>query len=209
MQEVVTALTSAAGTGGICFLIFKVWFEKACAKQLETHKAQLSRENEFEIASFKHKLELAAAERHVQYSRVFDKTAEVIAETYGKLLALKNAADDYTQLLEPSDPSRPELARVFRQKTDDFLRYFLPKKIYIPKGTAERIRVFHNTLHRAAMQFSMAMAVSKSPTREPDTYGKLFDNFFKSSDEVPRLLELLEDDFQRHLGFEVAEKSAK
>ena len=210
MQEIIiTALTTSTGTGGIFFLIFKIWFEKACTKQLETHKSKLSRDNELEIASFKHKLELAAAERHVQYSRVFEKTADIIAETYGKLLALKDAADDYTQPMEPSDSSRQELAKVYKQKAQDFLQYFSPKKIYIPKETADKIRVFHNTLHRATIQYSMALAVSNSPTREPAKYGKLFDDFFKSSDEVPKLLELLEDDFQKLLGFRVEGKSAK
>jgi hypothetical protein len=46
----------------------------------------------------------------------------------------------------------------------------------------------------------MAMAESGSQYRNPDTYGKLFTDFFKISDEVPKLLEALEDDFQKIFG---------
>ena len=207
MQDIITVLSSGALSGVLVFLLrdwiserIKASIQHEYEQKLETHKAQLKSQSETELVRLKAQLEIAAAERNVQYSRVFEKTADIIAETYGKLLALKDAADDYTQLMEPSGGSRQKLAEAYRQKAQDFLQYYLPKKIYLPKGTADRIRVFHNTLHRATMQFSMALAVGKSQTREPDTYGTLFNEFFKSSDQVPKLLVLLEDDFQKHLG---------
>lgn len=211
-----SALSSLPLSGGLIWL-YRDWISERIKgsiqheynQKLETHKAQLRSQSEIELARLKAQLEIAAGERNVQYSRVFEKTAEIIAETYGKLLALKDAADDYTQLMDPSDPSRQELREAYRQKTQDFLKYFLPKKIYLPKETAEKIRVFSNTVHSATMQFSMAIAVGRGQTRDPETYGKLFDKFFKSSEEVPKLLAMLEDDFQKLLGFGIEEKTAK
>src|SRR5438445_8608374 len=119
-----SALGSAASTSGIFIFIFKTWFEKTYEKKLETkietHKAQLRMTNELQIADFKNKLELAAAERHVQYSQVFEKTAEIISETYGRLVALQNAADKYTQLLY--DPNHGDSKNVLNRNLDEFWR---------------------------------------------------------------------------------------
>src|SRR5258707_6763626 len=143
MQYMITFLSSgaisAAVSAALVFL-FRNWISERLKasiqheyqQKLETHKAQLKSQSEIELARLKAQLEIAAAERSVQYSRVFERTAEIIAETYGKLLALKDAADEYTQPMEPTDPSRQQLAEVYRQKLRDFSQYFLPKKIYLP-----------------------------------------------------------------------------
>ena len=201
VQDVITILSSSAiatALSGVVVFLARNWISERLKasiqheydQKLETHKAQLKSQTEAEIVRLKAQLEIAAAERNVQYSRVFEKTAEVIAQTYQKLLELSQAADAYTQLLEPSDdPSRKELAQAFQQKAREFLDYFQPKKIYLPKETAERIRALSNALYRATMQFSMALAVGRGQTREPETYGRAVDEFFKSSDEIPKLLE--------------------
>jgi len=219
VQDVITILSSSAiatALSGVLVFLARNWISERLKasiqheydQKLETHKAQLKSQTEAEIIRLKAQLEIAAAERNVQYSRIFEKTAEVIAQTYEKLLALSQAAEDYTQLLERrDDPSRKQLAENFRQTSIAFLEYFPPKKIYLPKETAEKIRVLSNTMHRATRQFSMALAVGRGQTREPETYDKLLDEFFKSSDQIPKLLELLEDDFQKLLGFSGTMKS--
>ena len=230
-HEIITFIASVSGSGVLVFL-FRNWISerlkdsiqheyneklesyKAVLKshydeKLETHKAQLNSQSQTELARFQSQLAIAAAERNVQYSRVFEKTADIIAETYGKLLAMKNAADDYTQLMgTPSDSARQKIVEAFREKERDLMEYFLPRKIYIPKETAEKIWIFSNAVNYATMQFTMAMAAARSQVREPDSYGKLFNNFIKTSDELPKLLEALENDFQHLLGFRIEQKSA-
>lgn len=219
VQDLINVFSSGvfatALTGALAFLgrnwiseRLKASIQHEYDQKLETHKAQLKSQTEAEIIRLKAQLEIAAAERNVRYSKVFEHTAEVIATTYAKLLALKDAADDYTQPLAPSDPNREEAAKRYQQKAAEFLHYFLPNKIYIPRETSERIRVLSNTLTRAALQFSMAMADAHSQSRDPETYGKLFNAFFKSSEEVPQLLELLEDEFRKLLGFQAENKPA-
>lgn len=168
-------------------------------KELETHKADLKRDYDVQIE----KLKAEIAEKNFRFSHTFERTADAIATTYAKLIAVKDAADGYTSLMEPTGQERQKRAENYSQLTQDFLTYFLPKKIYIPKETADKIRIFHNTMHAAVLQYNMAMAESRSQTRHPDSYGKLFDNFFKTSDAVPKLLGLLEDDFQKLLGFPI------
>lgn len=178
--------------------------KKKTEAELARLNSELSHQNEMALASFQHNLELAAAERNFRFSHVFKDTADTIVNTYQKLLALKDATDAYTQPMEPSnDPNRTEQRDNFKKAADDFMQYFRPNKIYIPKATAEKIRILYNTLYRATAQFGMAQAVGKGTTRAPETYGHLFDEFFKSSEQVPVLLEALEDDFQKLLGFQL------
>jgi hypothetical protein len=171
-------------------------------EKLASHTAKLNRDTELELAEFKHKLELAATERNFRFSHTFEKTAEVIVGVYQRLLELQRAADTYTQLMEPSDdPNRAAELRTFKEKANEFSNYYFPNKIYIPPETDKKIRELNDTLYRSVTQFGMAQAVGKSATRAPETYGKLFDDFFKSSGQVPEMLRMLEADFQRILGF--------
>jgi hypothetical protein len=204
IQTILTSLFASLGLNGILIAIFQKYIstrlDHKYARKLEEHKARLKYESDTEIERLKSALQIAAAERNVRHSWVFEETAKTIATTYSKLLAMKEAADEYTSLMEPTGQMRQERAEKYKELTQDFLKYYLPNKIYIPKDTAEKIRIFHNTLHAGVLRYSMAMAESGSQYRNPDTYGKLFTDFFKISDEVPKLLEALEDDFQKIFG---------
>lgn len=179
---------------------YKAKIQHEYAQQIETHKEQLRSQTENEIVRLKAQLEIAAAERNVRFSKTFDHMAEVIAVTYGKLLAMKRAADDYTQDMDLVKEEREKLAEVYRAKSNEFLDYFPPKRIYLPKETGERIRKFNNTVHKAVLQYSMAVAASRGNQENTEAYEQRLERFFKSSDEVPKLLGLLEDDFQKLLG---------
>lgn len=208
MQEILTtALTTAAGTGGICFLIFKVWFENACAKQLETHKSQLSRDNELEIALFKHKLELAAAERNFRFSHVFEKTAEAIINTYRQLVELRNAVNAYTMSLEGLDETKKkELAKVVEEKWQGFETSFQQNKILIPKSTAKQIRNFSDTLAAFRRKYGWLVAFEKSPNANQDILEKQNTKIEKMMYDIPEILTALEDEFQTILGFRMDDK---
>src|SRR5712664_4066698 len=73
-------------------------------EKLETHKAQLKCESDKEIERLRAQLQIASAERNVQYSRVFDQTAEIISETYSRLWVFMNAIDGLSRFRKPGEP---------------------------------------------------------------------------------------------------------
>lgn len=204
LQTVLVSLGASVGLNALLVWLLQTLISNRLKheydRRLEDHKAKLKYESDTETERLKSSLQIAAAERNVRHSHVFEETAKTITTTYAKLLAMKDAADDYTGLMQPTSQMQQERAEKYKELTQDFLKYYLPNKIYIPKDTAEKIRMFHNTLHAGVLRYSMAMAESRSQYRNPDSYGKLFNDFFKISDEVPKLLEALEDDFQKIFG---------
>jgi predicted nucleic acid-binding protein len=92
-QDIITIVSSGALSSVLVFLFrnriserIKASIQHEYDQKLNTYKVQLKIQTEAEIIRLKAQLEIAA-ERNVQYSRVFEKTEDVIAETYGKLLA--------------------------------------------------------------------------------------------------------------------------
>jgi hypothetical protein len=78
-------------------------------QRLETHKAQLLASNQIEVEKFKAELQLAASERGIRLTRVFERTVDAIAGTYERLLAFHDAVGRYTSVIEYStDPPKSE-----------------------------------------------------------------------------------------------------
>jgi hypothetical protein len=210
MSEIITFISSVGGSAllsaGLVFLARNLISERlknAIAheynQKLETHKAQLRRDYDKEIEKLKAQLQIAAAERSIRLTRVFDTIAETVATTYAKLLVFQKAVEDYTQIGGHSDFARTqELQRSMQSKCADVIEYFLPHKIYLPKHTAQKIVYFLNTLQMASGAYGVMMA-SKG---NPDATEKNYQRFTEYSKEVSELLALLEEDFQRILGVE-------
>ena len=113
LETILTAVVTTVGVNGLSVFVFQKWFEHRLARELETHKARLQSQTETEIVRLKAQLQIAAAERNVRYSKVFEHTAEVIPELYKKLISLSDAVNPMLQLLRIptkadtcSDPKR-------------------------------------------------------------------------------------------------------
>jgi len=77
-----------------------------------------------QIAEFKHKLELAAAERNFRFSKVFEKTADAIASMHQKLLDLNDALNTFNQSKVGLDTNMLQLAESVEEKWQVFVKAF-------------------------------------------------------------------------------------
>jgi hypothetical protein len=210
-----SGVVSVASSGALIWLS-KSWISERIKgaiqheydQKLETHKAQLQSRNEIEIAKLRAELEIAAAERNTRFSRVFEKTAETIATTYRDLVALRNAVNRYLALLgfvQDAD----EVTRTFVDidaVRQDFAKNFDTNRIYVPKETALKIASFSETLMKMTHAFHKMMALEKNETHKHLVGATQFNDYMQLSEKVPELLTLLEDDFQKILGFPIEEK---
>lgn len=214
MTDLITILSSGALSTLLALAIIylsKTWISERLkssiqseyAQKLETHKAQLKAESEVTIVKLRSDLEIAANERSIKLSEVFEKQADVIAATYSKLVALMRAADCFTVQKNPESGLREFYQETYWKMSKDFSDFIEPNKIYLPKTTFKAIQNFLVTLQAMMLQFSIAIENSKVPDRKPESFGTLFKEFIDTSNQVPKLLELLEDDFQRILGFPI------
>lgn len=200
-------IVSSVGLSGLLLWLTKSWISERLKgairdeydQKLETHKAQLKCVYDKEIEQLKAQLQIAAAEQSIRLSRVFERTAETIATTYAKLLAFNTAALNYTQLMEPSDdPKRLELREIVQDKAADFVEFYLPSQIYIPKTTRVKIAIFYNHLDHLTRRFAQSLLLD-AKNENVDEWAKTYN---KLHDQIPELLTSLEEDFQRILGLE-------
>jgi hypothetical protein len=128
--------------------------QSAYAERLETLKIQLKADSDFEIERFKSQanseierlkseLSIVAAERHVRFTRLHDKRAEVIAEIYKLVAATHTAVELFVAEDVPFDvvdlPPWKERAESAEKAISALRNYFVPHAIFVPKPVSDII----------------------------------------------------------------------
>lgn len=109
METIITSLASSGLLSVALIFLFRNWISERIKasiqneydQKLETHKAQLRSQAETELVHLKAPLEIAAAERSVRFSHVFENTAKTVVTVHQKLLELETALESYIQSVEP------------------------------------------------------------------------------------------------------------
>lgn len=105
-------------------------------QKLEAHKVQLKAQADIEVEKLRSQLNILAAEHEIQFTRLHEKRAEVIAETYALLKNLYSRIQDYVAYFEfPGMPPKAERGRIAREGAQKFQDYYSTKLIFFPKGT--------------------------------------------------------------------------
>src|SRR5438105_9018126 len=140
-----------------------------------------------------------SAERNIRYSHIFDKTAEVLASTYGMLVAVQAAGQTYSAYLGSDQTVRAEAAKEFEGKRRTFFEFYEPNQIYIPKETRAKITEFVNTLSSLLLTTSMMNQAVRAQSRTGfDFTSERAEKLFET---IPQLRAALDDDLQKQLGF--------
>lgn len=126
--------------------------------ELEKLKAQLKAQGDVAIEQLKSELAIAAAQRNVEFSHLHLKRAEVLAEVYALLRDAIDATADYTKAFEPAGgTSREERGIKAAEATNQFIRAFRTKEIYLPEAAAEKVRAIADELKFAFFQFLLGV----------------------------------------------------
>ena len=214
MPDVLTILTSLVASGLLSAALLwltKNWISERLKnaikheydEKLETHKAQLKSQSDVSIERLKSQLQIAATERNVRYSKIFERTAETVAETYKRLLAFHDAVASYTNPVTwEGEPTKVEKRKVVGDRYVEFLDYYRPNCLFLPKETEGRINEFYPKLHSMAVEFMWGVEqnrdqIDRKTNPDKDTWTKAMDFMNK---EVPPLLNLLKDDLRKILG---------
>jgi len=199
----------AASAGAIVF-IFRTWISERLKNsiqheydhKMELFRSQLKTNSDKEIEELKAKLQIAATERNVQYSLIYTKSAETLAETYARLIAFRNAVAEYVSYVEyKSGPTKAERRTLVGNKLSEFQEFYWPKRIYIPRKLADQIDQFVQGLYNISMQFKIGVEQGdeyKLETLEDLSVWQKANDYVHG--ESPKLLELMEEAFQDFLG---------
>jgi hypothetical protein len=172
-------------------------------EDLVTHKDKLDRATELAIKD----VEAWANERSIRLTRMFEKQADIIAETYALLDELYAAYKQFAYNLNRE--THQQYREEFNAKMVKFTSYYEPKALYFPDATAETIKQYIVSMRMAQMQFDVAR--TEATRTEPDisTFRDKYKEFFQMNDTLPDLFKKLRQDFQNLLGVNGPEKQMK
>jgi hypothetical protein len=175
MPDIVTILSSAAISGLLsAALIFlsKTWISERLKgaikseydQKLETHKAQLKAQSDVSLEEFKAKLQLAASERNIRLTRVFEDTVDAISGTYSRLLALSDAVAHYTTIVEwGNTPPKEERRKIVGQTYKELLDFYRPRRPFLPKKVIQKIDELRTRLDKTTIDFMRGRRCSCDP----------------------------------------------
>lgn len=210
--DIVTILTSgtfATLLSGLLAFIFRNWISdrlKASIQheydqKLESHKDKLRNETEKEIVKLKADLEIAASQKNIKLTKVFENQAETVITIYQKLRKFKDAVESAFPRVNKPENYRKELEQIRKE----FYEYFLDNKIYLPKETAIKVSGFAQNLYGALLNNEVILShgvIFNDPVKR-EQLNRTVETLYK---EIPELLDILEEDFREILGFSIHAK---
>jgi hypothetical protein len=168
-------------------------------QKLETHKAQLKSQSDVALERVRADLSILIAEHQIQFARLHEKRAEVIAETYARLTELHVALGDYVKIFEPAgDKPKEERRQAVQKAHENFITYYRTKRIFIPESAVSKIDSINERSVSAFYRFFYEVEITQKQGGH-DT--NLWLEIFKQvKDEMPMALKELERDFRALLG---------
>ena len=165
--------------------------------KLESHKSQLKAQNDVELERLRSELNLRATEHQVTFSRLHERRADVIAQTYSLLRVAHDAIRDYTKVFEPAgDRTREERRKIAAEAQNAYYSYYSKNQIFLPKPAAKLLDKLNRETVTIFNRFLFLV------DRKPDGGG--FDEWMKISEQVEgayqAALDELETEFRKMLG---------
>jgi hypothetical protein len=169
------------------------------AAELEAFRQQLQMEGVMTMERLRAELRRTAGESDGRFSKLQDKQAEVIAELYKRMVSLRNAMTKITGQ-GPADSSGQDDKTGSVVAAGEQLRdYFDQHRIFIDEGLCRKLQSLQATFFDAWVKHSFAMAKDQY-VRQGQGKGAPLETWKKFSEEVPILLQDIEQDFRAILG---------
>ena len=197
-QTILLAFGGNAALLAVLGLIGKSLLEKILARDSLRIESELKAKNETELEKLRSTLAVAAAERHVRFTKFHERRAEVISETYGLLRELHTKLGDYVKIFEPAgDRPKEERRNDVAAAHKAFITYYSKNKIFLSKIAVEKIEKINQKSIQAFYGFFYGVEMVHVEGIE-----KWMKICTEVTEEMPVALSELEDEFRRLLGDE-------
>jgi hypothetical protein len=168
-------------------------------QKLETHKAQLKAQSDVALERVRADLSIAVAEHQIQFARLHDERAVIIAETYARLKDLHVSLGDYVKIFEPAgDKPKEERRQVVQKAHENFITYFRVKRIWLPESAVTKIDSIND--RSVSAFYSFFYEIEMTQNQGGHDVHKWYEIFQHVKDEMPVALKELERDFRLLLG---------
>jgi len=135
--------------GGTALLAIAAWLIRSLmlqvfSRDIERYKSVLKKEADKEIESLKISLNIEASKHQIRFSKLQERRASVIEETYKKIVSLEDLAAYLTTEAKTEDYERlKEKANKFIDEFFEFNSFFEAHAIYFPENIVNKIKDFN------------------------------------------------------------------
>lgn len=205
-MDLVVTILSSAGVSALVIWLSKAWISERLKnaikneydQKLESHKAQLKAANDIELEKLRSSLNILAAERQIEYSKLYEKRADAITEVYGLLNDVYTWIQEYTKVFVPAgDLPIEERRRKASEAYNKYIAVYHQKRIFIPAKTADCIDALNNSFRQVFYDFFYG--VDQKPKGEGNS-DKWIEIFEKMNGPILKSMSDLENDFRSLLG---------
>lgn len=200
-QTILLAFGGNAALLAVLGVIGKSLLEKVLARDTLRIETELKANSAAELEKLRSTLAVAAAERHIRFSKLHERRAEAVAETYGLLRELHSRLSDYVKIFEPAgDRPKEERRKDVAEAHKAFFNFYTKNRIFLSKSAVEKIEDINRKSTQAFYQFFYGVEMTQSAGG--DGADKWMEVFKHVNEEMPVALSELEDEFRRLLGDE-------
>lgn len=174
------------------------------SKDVEAYKNQLEAQSAMALERLRSDLQILAARRNVEYSRIHEKRLEIISELAGKIRDFHEKVTAYVSAWEVAGgQTKEERRNLAVAALTEFNKYFLPRRFFLPKKTAQKIEAFRSGLDKLSIDFMFYVEQRREVKNDPDKELNVWREANEYTEEkAPILIDELEDDFRNILGVE-------
>lgn len=203
-EAIVTTLGGFAALVAAAAWLTRALTSQFLAKDLERFKADLSSASSSSIEKLKHELHVVAQERHVVFTKLQEKRAEVIGQLYGLLVEAQWAAQDFSSPMEwAGEPSKAEKYTKAMNHSAEFFRFFDKSRIYLPSKLCTSLEAFLRGMREKVIGFGVFVRLDESGLPDESIRKKL-DAWIEASryfdEEVPKARQALEHELRKIIG---------
>lgn len=200
-QTILLAFGGNAALLAVLGLLGKSLLEKVLARDTLRIETELKANSAAELEKLRSTLAVAAAERHVRFSKLHEQRAETVAETYGLLQKLHYCLGDYVKLFEPvGERSKEERRKDVADAHKAFIDFYKKNKIFLSKAAIKKIEDINQKSVGAFYEFFYGVEMTKGA--RGDGTDKWVETFNHVNEDMPVALSELEDEFRKLLGDE-------
>ncbi|HCO22470.1 MAG TPA: hypothetical protein DIT97_05180 [Gimesia maris] len=208
-ESIVTILASAGVSSvltGLILWLTKSWITERLKnaikheydQKLETHKAELKALHDIALEQMKSDLRLNAFQQETRFADLHARRAETIAETYGWLRNLHTLTRRYIgEFGFEGQPSLADRRKDVGKALENFEEFYLPREIFLPAATANRINDFRNKHFKVIYKFKTGVEQGRDERTGKDSWD---DSVDMMDNDVTPIFEELKNEFRQLLG---------
>lgn len=193
----------AALGGEALFLAAVAWLIKTLVahrltREAEAFKVQLESRSAIEVERLKASLQLVATEHQIQFAKLHEKRALVIADLYPRLIETRRAAGEFI-LGDIQDEERSVKAQ---EAVWELYRFIELNRIYLPETVCTLADKFESKLRKSVIFANSYWTRIRHPTprTEEDRNKVLIEACEVLESELPNVLKELQVEFRKLLG---------